>query len=77
MEKFQNRFKKIKNHVRAHFSLKIILSTDSLLAKIKSGSLFVYFQCNLIVPDELKLKFANFPPTFKGTEMEGVILETT
>ena len=51
---------KIKNHVRTHFSYKRPLSTDSLLAKIKDGSLFGYVQCDLVVPDELKSKFSNF-----------------
>ena len=60
---------KIKNHVRTHFPYKRPVSTDSLLAKIKDGSLFGYVQCDLIVPDELKSKFANFPPIFKNTEV--------
>ena len=51
---------KIKNHVRTHFPYKRPLSTDSLLAKIKDGSLFGYVQCDLVAPDELKSKFANF-----------------
>ena len=60
---------KIKNHIRTHFPYKKTLSTDSFLAKIKKGSLFGYVQCNLVVPDELKSKFANFPPIFKNTEV--------
>ena len=60
---------KIKNQVRTHFPYKRPLSTDSLLAKIKDGSLFGYVQCYLVVPDELKSKFANFPPTFKNTDV--------
>ena len=60
---------KIKNHVKTHFPYKRPLSTDSLLAKINDGSLFCYVQCDLIVPDELKSKFANFPPIFKNTEV--------
>ena len=59
---------KIKNHVRTHFSYKRPLSTDSLLAIIKGGFLFGYVQCDLVVPDELKSKFTNFPPIFKNTE---------
>ena len=50
---------KIKNHVRTRFPYKRTLSSDSLLAKTKDGSLFGYVQCNLVVPDELKSKFAN------------------
>ena len=60
---------KIKNHVKTHFPYKRPLSTDSLLAKINDGSLFGYVQCDLIVPDELKSKFANFPPIFKNIEV--------
>ena len=44
-------------------------TTDSLLPKIKEGSLFGYVQCDLVVPDELKSKFSNFPPIFKNTEV--------
>ena len=60
---------KIKNHVRTHFPYKRPLSTDSLLAKIKDWSLFGNVQCYLVVPDELKSKFAIFPPIFKNTEV--------
>ena len=66
-EKFKTN-DKIKNHVRAHFPYKKPLSKDSLLAKIKEGSLFGYVQCNLNPDDELKSKIANFPPIFKNTE---------
>ena len=37
---------KIKNHVRTHFIYERPLSTDSLPAKIKEGSLFGYVQCD-------------------------------
>ena len=67
-EKFKTN-DKIKYHVRTHFLYKRSLSTDSILAKITAGSLFGYVQCNLVVPDELKSKFANFPPIFKNTEV--------
>ena len=60
---------KIKSYFRTHFPYKRPLSTDSLLAKTKDGSLFGYVQCNLNVPDELKSKFANFPPIFIKTEV--------
>ena len=55
--------KKIKIHVRTRFPNRRPLSRDSLLAKIKDGSLFGYVQCDLVVPD------ANFPPIFKNTEV--------
>ena len=60
---------KIKNHVRTHFPYKRPLSTDSLLPKKKDGSLFGYVQCDLVVTDELKSKFAKFPPIFKNAEV--------
>ena len=45
------------------------VSTDSLQATIKEGSLIGYVQCDLVVPDELKSKFANFSPIFKNIEV--------
>ena len=36
---------------------------------MKDGSLFGYVQCDLIVSEELKSKFANLPPGFKNTEV--------
>ena len=51
---------KIKNLVGIQFPYKRLLSTDSLLIKIKDGFLFGYVQCGLVVTDELKSKFANF-----------------
>ena len=60
---------KIKKHIRTHFTYKIPLSTELLPAKIEYGSLFGFVQCDLVVPDELTSKFANFPPIFKNTEV--------
>ena len=59
----------IKNHVKTNFPYKRPLSTDSLLEKIKNRSLFGYVQCDLIVPDELKPTFSNFPPIFKTIDV--------
>ena len=59
----------IKNHVKTNFPYKRPLSTDSLLEKIKNRSLFGYVQCDLIIPDELKLTFSNFPPIFKNIDV--------
>ena len=55
---------KIKNHIRSNFPYKRPLSTDSLLEKIRDGSLYGYIQCDLVVPDELKAKFSILPPIF-------------
>ena len=60
---------KIKNQIRSNFPCKRTLSTVSLLEKIRDGSLYGYIQCDLVVPDELKAKFSNFPPIFKNTEV--------
>ena len=69
---------KIKKHVRTDFLYKRPLSTGSILAKIKDGSLFGYVQCDLVVPDEIKSKNL---PTFlqfsKILRLEKTILETT
>ena len=61
--------KKSKNHIRSNFPYKRPLSTDSLLGKIRDGSLYGYISCDLVVPDELKAKISNFPPFFKNTEV--------
>ena len=61
---------KIKNNVRTHFCYKRPLSTDSLLAKIKDGSLFGYLQCDSVVP----VFFLQFSKTLRSEE---TILETT
>ena len=40
-----------------------------MLEQIRSGKLFGYVQCDIEVPEELKKKFANFPPSFKNTNV--------
>ena len=44
------------------------LSLQTPFEQKKDGFFFGYVQCDLVVPDELKSKFANFPPIFKNTE---------
>ena len=39
------------------------------MEKIRDGSLYGSIQCDLVVQDELKAKFSNFPPIFKNTEV--------
>ena len=39
------------------------------MEQIRSGKLFGYVQCDIEVPDELRKKFANFPPIFKNTNV--------
>ena len=55
----------VKNHVRNSFPFKLPLKQESLLAKIREEKFFGYVQCDLEVPDGLKHKLSNFPPTFK------------
>ena len=59
---------KIKNYIRSKFPYKRPVSTHYLLGK-KGGSLYGYIQCDLVVPDELKAKFSNFPSISKNTEV--------
>ena len=60
---------KFKNHIRSNFPYKRLLSTESLLGKIRDGSLYGYIQCDLVVPAELKAKISKFPPIFKNIEV--------
>ena len=59
----------VKQHLRESFPYKRPLREESLLEQIKSGKLFGYVQCDIEVPEELKDKFANFPPIFKKTNV--------
>ena len=57
-----------KTKFRTRFPYKRSLSTDYLLTETKKIWIFFGFVlCNLVVPGELKLKYANFPPIFKNT----------
>ena len=70
-ERWQN-FKtneKTKIHIRSNKKLTKNLSHDSLLKKIKDAFVYGYVQYELVVPDELKVKFSNFPPIFNKTEV--------
>ena len=59
----------VKEHLRESFPYKRPLREESLLEQIRSGKLFGYVQCDIEVPEELKEKFANFPPIFKNTNV--------
>ena len=56
----------VKIHVRNSFLFKLLLTQESVLAKIGEDKLFGYVQCDLEVPDGLKYNFSNFPPFFKN-----------
>ena len=59
----------VKEHLRESFPYKRPLREESLLEQIRSDKLFGYVQCDIEVPEELKEKFANFPPIFKNTNV--------
>ena len=59
----------VKEHLKVSFPYKRPLWEGSLLEQIRSGKLFGYVQCDIEVPEELKKKFANFPPIFKNTNV--------
>ena len=59
----------VKEHLRESFPYKRPLREESLLEQIRSCKLFGYVQCDIEVPEELKEKFANFPPVFKNTNV--------
>ena len=59
----------VKEHLRESFPYKRPLREESLLERIRSGKLFGYVQCDIEVPEELKEKFATFPPIFKNTNV--------
>ena len=59
----------LKNHVRKNFTYKLPLSSEKLLARIEEDNLFGYVQCDLEVPEEVRERFANFPPIFKNFDV--------
>ena len=61
--------KYVKNPLRESFPYKRPLVEMNLLEQIGSGKLFGYVQRDIEVPEELRKKFANFPPIFKNTNV--------
>ena len=57
----------VKEHIREMFPCRRSLEEYQLLEEIKSGKLLGYVQCNIEVPNKLKLHFANFLPLIKNT----------
>ena len=55
--------------MRESFPYKQQLREENLLEQIRSGELFGYVKCEIEVPEELKMKFDNFPPIFKNTNV--------
>ena len=56
-----------KLHIGENFPYRRSLTEQQLLEGIKEGSLFGYVQCDIEVPENLRINFANFPPIFKKT----------
>ena len=56
----------VKEDLRESFSHKRPLWEEKLLEQIRSGNLFGHVHCDIEVPEQLKKKFANYPPIFKN-----------
>ena len=67
--KFSKAMTRSKTTSEPTLPIKYLFLQTPFLAKIKNRSFFGYAQCDLVVPDELKSKFAIFPPIFKNTEV--------
>ena len=59
----------LKNYVRKNFPHKLPLCSEKLLVRIEEDNLFGYVQFDLEVPEELRERFANFPPIFKNFDV--------
>ena len=57
----------VKLHIRENFPYRRSLTEQQLLEGIKKGSLLGYVQCDLEVPEKMRVNFANFPPILKNT----------
>ena len=57
----------VKNHLREKFPYQRPLSEERLLQEIKCGKLFGYVQCDIEVPEQLRIKFVYFSPILKNT----------
>ena len=65
----------VKQYLRESFSYKRPLREESLLEQRRGGKLFGYVQCDIEMPEELKKKFANFPPSSKISTYVEMILD--
>ena len=57
----------VKLYIGENFPYRRSLTEQQLLEGIKKGSLFGYVQCDIEVPEKLRVNFAHFPPIFKNT----------
>ena len=56
-----------KLHIRENFTYRRSLTEQQLVEGKKKESLFGYAQCEIEVPEILRVNFANLPPIFKNT----------
>ena len=56
----------VKLHIREKFPYRRSLTEQQLLGGIKKGSLIGYVQCDIEVPENFGVNFADFPPKFKN-----------
>ena len=56
-----------RHYVQTHFKYYYPKTTEQMMDCIQSGSLFGVVECDIVVPEDLKAKFADFPPLFKNT----------
>ena len=59
----------VKEHLTEPFTYKRSLREERLLEQTRSVKLFVYGDCDIEVPEELKKNFANFPLNSKNTNV--------
>ncbi len=59
----------LRQELNSKYPKKQALSESQLVSKIRNGTIFGYIQCDIEVPQELRHKFADFPPIFKNTEV--------
>ena len=59
----------LKDYVQKNFPYKLPLSRETLLTPIHEDKLFGYVHCDLKIPEELRERFANFPPIFKNCDV--------
>ena len=57
----------VKVHIRENFPYRRSLTEQQLPEGIKKGSVFGYVECDIEVPKNLRVNFANFPPMFRNT----------
>ena len=57
----------VKLHIRENFPYRRPLTNQQLPEGKKKRSLFGYVQCDIEVPENLRVNFANFPPILKNT----------